>query len=178
MMYLALFVALWIGIAVGVKQRGASITVAAGGSFLVSSLVVALVAYNLGPDTDPAAEPEPDIVAATAVQAEHVSAFLEDGYTLRHAYSVESDVSRWPSASRPRGYFVAAEIVGSGGYVGVWWHGGDADKPLMTMAVDHIADEACVCQWSRNTQAGDLWADSTVAKELKSHVENVVTQQQ
>jgi hypothetical protein len=111
-------------------------------------------------------EPSREFPPASTAQIEHIEVFLEEDYSLADGYTAPSDITEG-------GFFVAAEVEGSGSFVGVWWHAGTQESPGLTMAaVDHIADEACVCQWARNTQAGDLWNDSPVARELKRFAES------
>lgn len=109
-----------------------------------------------------------DFQAASKEQVSHIEYFLEEGLSLRKAYSAKIQAARETAT----GYFVAGEIVGSGGFVGVWWHGGTPDSPGMVMAVDHIADEACVCRWVRNTKSAVSMNDPP-AKELKKYVEGL-----
>ena len=115
------------------------------------------------------AGPSREFPAASTAQVEHIEVFLEEGYSLADGYTVPSG-RLFETQAADSGHFVAAEVEGSGGFVGVWWHGGTPESPTMTMAVDQIADEACVCQWARNTAAGDLFND--LAQELKRFVES------
>lgn len=109
-----------------------------------------------------------DFRPATNQQVSKIEYFLEDGFTLRNAYSARPEGQ--PAGSS--GHFVAAEIVGSGGYVGVWWHGGTQESPSIVLAVDHIADEACICQWARNTRS-NVSINDDPARELKQFVEGL-----
>jgi len=106
--------------------------------------------------------PPREFPAATSGQVEHIEYFLDDGYSLRNAYTAPVDGGS--------GHLVAAEIVTSGGYVGVWWHGGTADAPGLTLAVNNMADEACVCPWVTTTQS-PVSMSSVPAEELKRFVD-------
>jgi hypothetical protein len=142
----------------------------------VGAGILAVVALTgCGGGSNEAPQPQPEAKAqtftlASRAQLDHIAYFLEDdwvpttGPALRNAYTVPSDVTEG-------GHFFAAEFATAPGFVGVWWHAGTPATPGMVLAVDGRADEACVCQWAKNTRAGDLWAKSDGAQKLRAHAE-------
>ncbi len=115
--------------------------------------------------------PDREFPEATAVQVDHVEVFLQDGVSLRHAHAAPASQSRG-------GHFVAAEVVGLAGlegYVGVWWHGGTAAEPGMTLAVNSAAVVACVCPDVMDTQA-TIRDSEDPAPDLRRWVEWQVSQ--
>lgn len=151
----------------GLSEKGSQANVVV---LIIILVAGAYAAWSLGwfggTDSSPAAAPE--FTPATAQQIEHISAFLEDGFSLGLGYTV-------PAKDREQAHFVAAEIVAPGleGYVGVWMHYGTPEQPGMTLSVDHYADEACVCPWGRETRANITMSDPP-AQELQRFVRSKI----